>query len=157
MDRRWNSRKRSVLFMADSSIGFLTENQQQMFTTESQALTCPLCPSPLLPEHGFVKCENWCYRSWNTGFRETLKADIDKGRFQPPGEQNQNVNLVIVSHGLTVRVFLMRWYKWTVKQYEGLNNLGNGEMIVMEKGNGGRYWEMYTAMCPLAYAVFLDY
>lgn len=68
-----------------------------------------------------------------------MKADIDKGRFQPPGEQNQNVNLVIVSHGLTVRVFLMRWYKWTVKQYEGLNNLGNGEMIVMEKGNGGRY------------------
>lgn len=74
-----------------------------------------------------------------TGFRETLRADIDIGRFQPPGERNPNMNLVIVSHGLTLRVFLMRWYKWTVEQFEGLNNLGNGDMIVMEKGYGGRY------------------
>ncbi|KAK3227830.1 hypothetical protein Dsin_007692 [Dipteronia sinensis] len=74
-----------------------------------------------------------------TGFRETLRAAIDNGRFQPPGDRNQNMNVVIVSHGLTLRVFLMRWYKWTVEQFEGLNNLGNGEMIVMEKGYGGRY------------------
>ncbi|XP_044476682.1 phosphoglycerate mutase-like protein AT74H [Mangifera indica] len=74
-----------------------------------------------------------------TGFRETLKAAIDNGRFQPPGERSPNMNLVIVSHGLTLRVFLMRWYKWTVEQFEGLNNIGNGEMIVMEKGFGERY------------------
>ncbi|XP_022156518.1 phosphoglycerate mutase-like protein AT74 isoform X2 [Momordica charantia] len=74
-----------------------------------------------------------------TGFRETLKSDIDVGRFQPPGRRNPNMNLVLVSHGLTLRVFLMRWYKWTVDQYERLNNLGNGRMIVMEKGFGGRY------------------
>ncbi|KAF2313351.1 hypothetical protein P3X46_030068 [Hevea brasiliensis] len=74
-----------------------------------------------------------------TGFRETLRADIDIGRFQPPGERSPNMNLVIVSHGLTLRVFLMRWYKWTVKQYEALHNFGNGGMIVMEKGYGGRY------------------
>ncbi|PON62926.1 Histidine phosphatase [Parasponia andersonii] len=74
-----------------------------------------------------------------TGFRETLRSDIEVGRFQPPGERNPGMNLVIVSHGLTLRVFLMRWYKWTVKQFEGLNNFGNGKMIVMEKGYGGRY------------------
>jgi broad specificity phosphatase PhoE len=73
-----------------------------------------------------------------TGFRETLRSDIDIGRFQPPGQRNTNMNLVIVSHGLTLRVFLMRWYKWTVEQFEGLNNLGNGKMVVMEKGYGGR-------------------
>ncbi|KAK8947668.1 hypothetical protein KSP40_PGU016328 [Platanthera guangdongensis] len=33
-----------------------------------------------------------------TGFRETLKSDIDVGRFQPPGQQSPNMNLVIVSH-----------------------------------------------------------
>lgn len=33
----------------------------------------------------------------------------------------------------------MRWYKWTVEQFHGLRNLGNGNMIVMEKGYGGRY------------------
>lgn len=74
-----------------------------------------------------------------TGFRETLRADIDHGRFQPPGQRSQNMNIVMVSHGLTLRVFLMRWYKWTVEQFEGLNNLGNGGMMVMEKGYGGRY------------------
>uniref|UniRef100_A0A6N2MQ59 Phosphoglycerate mutase-like protein AT74H n=1 Tax=Salix viminalis TaxID=40686 RepID=A0A6N2MQ59_SALVM len=74
-----------------------------------------------------------------TGFRETLRADIDIGRFQPPGEQSPNMNLVIVSHGLTLRVFLMRWYKWTVEQYEKLHNFGNGGVVVMERGFGGRY------------------
>ncbi|OAY85221.1 Phosphoglycerate mutase-like protein AT74 [Ananas comosus] len=74
-----------------------------------------------------------------TGFRETLKADIDIGRFQPPGKRSPNMNIVLVSHGLTLRVFLMRWYKWTVEQFEGLNNFDNGGMLVMQTGNGGRY------------------
>ncbi|XP_009385739.2 phosphoglycerate mutase-like protein AT74H isoform X1 [Musa acuminata AAA Group] len=74
-----------------------------------------------------------------TGFRETLRADIDIGRFQPPGERSPNMSLVIVSHGLTLRVFLMRWYKWTVEQFEGLNNFDNGGMLVMQTGSGGRY------------------
>ncbi|KAE8712885.1 Phosphoglycerate mutase-like protein AT74H [Hibiscus syriacus] len=71
-----------------------------------------------------------------TGFRETLKADIDIGRFQPPGERSPNMNLIIVSHGLALRVFLMRWYKWTVEQFERLNNMGNGNTIVMQKVTG---------------------
>lgn len=74
-----------------------------------------------------------------TGFRETLRADIDIGRFQPPGERSPDMNLVLVSHGLTLRVFLMRWYKWTVRQFEGLANLDNGGALVMQTGQGGRY------------------
>lgn len=74
-----------------------------------------------------------------TGFRETLRSDIDIGRFQPPGKQTANMNLVLVSHGLTLRVFLMRWYKWTVEQFEGLHNMPNGSMLVMGRGYGGRY------------------
>uniref|UniRef100_A0A0E0PSI2 Phosphoglycerate mutase-like protein n=1 Tax=Oryza rufipogon TaxID=4529 RepID=A0A0E0PSI2_ORYRU len=74
-----------------------------------------------------------------TGFRETLRADIDIGRFQPPGERNPDMNVVLVSHGLTLRVFLMRWYKWTVSQFEGLANLSNGGALVMQTGAGGRY------------------
>jgi broad specificity phosphatase PhoE len=74
----------------------------------------------------------------NTGFRETLRADIDVGRFQRPEARSKNMNLVIVSHGLSLRVFLMRWYKWTVQQFEGLYNFGNTEMLVMELGPGGR-------------------
>ncbi|CAN6485153.1 unnamed protein product [Victoria cruziana] len=74
-----------------------------------------------------------------TGFRETLRADIDIGRFQPPSEWTPNMNLILISHGLALRVFLMRWYKWTVQQFEGLHNFGNGGMIVMQTGAGGRY------------------
>lgn len=78
-----------------------------------------------------------------TGFRETLRADIDIGRFQPPsplgGPPAPEMNLVLVSHGLTLRVFLMRWYKWTVRQFEGLANLDNGGALVMQTGEGGRY------------------
>uniref|UniRef100_A0A7N0U172 Phosphoglycerate mutase-like protein AT74H n=1 Tax=Kalanchoe fedtschenkoi TaxID=63787 RepID=A0A7N0U172_KALFE len=81
-----------------------------------------------------------------TGFRETLKADIDIGRFQPPGNRNPNMNIVIVSHGLTLRVFLMRWYKWTVEQFQGLHNIGNADMVVMERGYGGRFLHTSIAL-----------
>ncbi|CAD6338042.1 unnamed protein product [Miscanthus lutarioriparius] len=75
-----------------------------------------------------------------TGFRETLLADIDIGRFHPPGTTTTgDMNIVLVSHGLTLRVFLMRWYKWTVRQFEGLENLANCGALVMQTGEGGRY------------------
>lgn len=73
------------------------------------------------------------------GFRETLRADIDIGRFQRPESRSKNINLVLVSHGLTLRVFLTRWYKWTVKQFEALHNFTNAGLLVMQLGNGGRY------------------
>ncbi|XP_057832794.2 phosphoglycerate mutase-like protein AT74H isoform X2 [Cryptomeria japonica] len=78
-------------------------------------------------------------REQDFGFRETLRADIDIGRFQPPGARSKFMNLVLVSHGLTLRVFLMRWYKWTVEQFERLHNFGNAGMLVMQTGSGGRY------------------
>lgn len=74
-----------------------------------------------------------------TGFRETLRADIDVGRFQRSDSAAINTNLVLVSHGLTLRVFLMRWYKWTVEQFERLHNFPNAGAIIMQLGPGGRY------------------
>lgn len=82
-------------------------------------------------------CCGWFWKKY-AGFRETLRADIDVGRFQRPESRSKNMNLILVSHGLTLRVFLMRWYKWTVQQFEGLYNFGNTEMLVMELGPGGR-------------------
>lgn len=79
------------------------------------------------------------------GFRETLRADIDVGRFQRPESRSRSMNLILVSHGLTLRVFLMRWYKWTVQQFESLYNFGNSEMLVMELGPGGRYSHSHFA------------
>ena len=52
---------------------------------------------------------------------------------------SHDLNLIIISHGLTSRVFLTKWFKWTVKQFEYLNNLENCECRVMQLGGGGEY------------------
>jgi len=72
-----------------------------------------------------------------TGFLESLWRDIDMKRFHR--DPSHDLNLIIVSHGLTCRVFLMKWFKWTVQQFEHLNNPGNCEFRIMQLGPGGEY------------------
>lgn len=76
-----------------------------------------------------------------TSFRETLRNDIDFGRFacERLGCTTDDCTVIIVTHGLTLRVFLMRWYKWTTEMFDRLHNPGNAELVVMERGAGGRY------------------
>jgi broad specificity phosphatase PhoE len=48
--------------------------------------------------------------------------------------------VVIVSHGMTIRLFLMRWFHWTVEEFETLRNPKNAEIIIMEQdANTGKY------------------
>lgn len=54
-------------------------------------------------------------------------------------DPSYDLNLIIVSHGLASRVFLMKWFKWTVEQFEHLNNLNNCEFRVLQLGSGGEY------------------
>ncbi|XP_073026616.1 phosphoglycerate mutase-like protein AT74 [Primulina eburnea] len=72
-----------------------------------------------------------------SSFLELLWRDIDMNRLHQ--DSSDDLNLVIVSHGLAIRVFLMKWFKWTVEQFEYLNNLGNCEFRVMQLGLGGDY------------------
>ncbi|KAJ8772028.1 hypothetical protein K2173_027205 [Erythroxylum novogranatense] len=72
-----------------------------------------------------------------SNFLESLWRDIDMNRLHQ--DPSHDVNLIIISHGLTCRVFLMKWFKWTVEQFEHLNNLGNCEIRVMQLGQGGEY------------------
>ncbi|MFQ6635159.1 hypothetical protein Gotur_010534 [Gossypium turneri] len=72
-----------------------------------------------------------------SSFLESLWRDIDLNRLH--SDSSQDLNLIIISHGLASRVFLMKWFKWTVEQFERLNNLGNCEIRVMELGHGGEY------------------
>lgn len=72
-----------------------------------------------------------------SSFLESLWRDIDFNRLR--NDPAEDLNLIIISHGLTSRVFLMKWFKWTVEQFELLNNLGNCEIRVMELGHGGEY------------------
>ncbi|KAL8155379.1 phosphoglycerate mutase-like protein AT74 [Apium graveolens] len=72
-----------------------------------------------------------------SSFLESLWRDIDMHRLR--NDPADDLNFVIVSHGLASRVFLMKWFKWTVEQFEYLNNPGNAEVRVMQLGPGGEY------------------
>lgn len=50
---------------------------------------------------------------------------------------SESLNLVIVSHGFTARVFLMKWFNWTVEQFEKLNRMKSSEFQVLQLGKGG--------------------
>lgn len=49
---------------------------------------------------------------------------------------------VIVSHGLTVRLFLMRWFHWPVEVFEGTQNPRNGMLIEMVRRPDGAGYEL---------------
>jgi broad specificity phosphatase PhoE len=64
-------------------------------------------------------------------FLETLHRDFAKLEYPP--------NMLIVTHGMTLRLFLMRWFHWTVEEFENLRNPHNGQVVVMERNNDGQY------------------
>ncbi|KAL7089756.1 hypothetical protein ACP275_13G202400 [Erythranthe tilingii] len=81
-----------------------------------------------------------------SNFLESLWRDIEMKRCIPNNNNDggsaalsQELNLVIVSHGLAIRIFMMRWFRWSVDQFERLNNPDNCEFIVMQLGFGGEY------------------
>ncbi|MEV4442445.1 histidine phosphatase family protein [Streptomyces sp. NPDC049577] len=48
-------------------------------------------------------------------------------------------NVLLVTHGLTMRLFCMRWLHWTVPEFECLSNPGNGDMRALLLGTDGKY------------------
>jgi broad specificity phosphatase PhoE len=66
-----------------------------------------------------------------SSFFDTLHRDFEKSEFPE--------NTLIVSHGMTIRLFLMRWFHWSVEEFENLRNPKNCQIIVMEKQADNRY------------------
>ena len=64
-------------------------------------------------------------------FLETLHRDFNKKEYPQ--------NTLIVTHGLTLRLFLMRWFHWTVEEFENLRNPRNCQVVVMQKNAKDRY------------------
>jgi broad specificity phosphatase PhoE len=71
-----------------------------------------------------------------SNFLDTLWRDFEKNDYPE--------NALLVSHGLTVRLFLMRWFHWSVEKFERLRNTTNCEFFVME-----RDCNRYTLTTPL--------
>ena len=57
-----------------------------------------------------------------TIFEDHMIRDINAGRFK------DNTSLVLLTHGLALRVFLMRWFHWTVDQFMNVYNPPNAEV-----------------------------
>jgi broad specificity phosphatase PhoE len=64
-------------------------------------------------------------------FLETLHRDFDKPDFPE--------NVLLVTHGMTLRIFLMRWFHWSVEYFERVCNPHNAEVFVMERDENGNY------------------
>jgi broad specificity phosphatase PhoE len=64
-------------------------------------------------------------------FLESLHRDFNKPGFPQ--------NVLIVTHGMTLRLFLMRWFHWSVEEFENLHNLQNCQIVVMQQESDGHY------------------
>jgi broad specificity phosphatase PhoE len=62
-----------------------------------------------------------------TIYEDHLIRDINGGRF------SNKTNMVIVTHGLALRIFLMRWFHWTLDEYLLVHNPPNAEPLVLER------------------------
>lgn len=60
-----------------------------------------------------------------SGFNESLWRSF--------GEKDFPSVCVLVTHGLMTRVFLMKWYHWSVEYFEDLRNINHCEFIVMKQ------------------------
>ena len=59
---------------------------------------------------------------------ESLFREIEHGTRIDP-----DTTVVLCTHGLTGRLFLMRWYHWDVDQWEQTMNPPNAQLLVMER------------------------
>lgn len=64
-------------------------------------------------------------------FFNTLYRDFERKDYPP--------NAIMVTHGMSIRLFLMRWFNYTVEEFELIANPHNCAMIVMELQDSGKY------------------
>ncbi|KAI4802545.1 phosphoglycerate mutase-like protein [Aureobasidium sp. EXF-8846] len=60
-----------------------------------------------------------------SGFNESLWRNFSDDDFPSV--------CVLVTHGLMTRVFLMKWYHWSVEYFEDLRNVNHCEFVIMQK------------------------
>lgn len=64
-------------------------------------------------------------------FLETLHRDFQKPDYPK--------NCLVVTHGLTLRLFLMRWFHWPVEEFEKLRNPANCQIVILDKRKNDKY------------------
>jgi len=67
-----------------------------------------------------------------SGFNESLWRNFSEEDFPSV--------CVLVTHGLMTRVFLMKWYHWSVEYFEDLRNINHCEFVIMKQNmDNGKY------------------
>jgi hypothetical protein len=66
-----------------------------------------------------------------SGFNESLWRQF--------AEEDFPSVLVLVTHGLMTRIFLMKWYHYSVEYFEDLRNVNHCEFVVMQRNDYGKY------------------
>lgn len=66
-----------------------------------------------------------------TTFLDTLHRDFEKSNFPK--------NALIVTHGMTLRIILMRWFHWTVEEFELIRNPANCGYYILELQENNKY------------------
>jgi broad specificity phosphatase PhoE len=64
-------------------------------------------------------------------FMNTLHRDFEKNDFPE--------NAVIVTHGMAMRLFLMRWFHKSVEEFESWGNPKNCQILTLKKQYNGKY------------------
>jgi broad specificity phosphatase PhoE len=63
-------------------------------------------------------------------FLDTLFREMDNGH------HDKTQNIVIVSHGLFLRLFIMRYFRWNVEDLDNVKKFDNCEICQLTKENG---------------------
>ncbi|KAH3686880.1 hypothetical protein WICPIJ_002144 [Wickerhamomyces pijperi] len=72
------------------------------------------------------------------GFNETLFRQFQSEKFPSV--------LVLVTHGIWARVFLMKWYRWTYEEFESFTNIPHCQFLIMEKNPDTERYKLLTRL-----------
>ncbi|MBK7311908.1 MAG: histidine phosphatase family protein [Sphingobacteriaceae bacterium] len=64
-------------------------------------------------------------------FFGTLHRDFEKSKYP--------YNAIIITHGMSIRLFLMKWFHWTVEEFELLANPANCDIVLLERHGDEKY------------------
>ncbi len=104
-EQEWSGRMRADNF--DETMGFYTERERDAYSRFYYRF------------EGGESCADVFDRV--SGMLDTVHRDFEKPNFPD--------NCVFVGHGMTMRVMLMRWFHWTVEEFELLKNPPNCHIV----------------------------
>lgn len=73
-----------------------------------------------------------------SGFNESLWRQF--------GDPDFPSVVVLVTHGLMSRVFLMKWYHWSVEYFEDLRNVNHCEFVIMKMNQDSKKYVLETQL-----------